>query len=908
MLREDFGSLERTMPKKKTLAPTTAAPVSSYKHDATRKRIPTQEESVKLSRREKQPVRKTYAYDPSLDPQLTWSGKQEAGAEFGVPTVPIYVQEHVAPEALIARLKTGASDDRQMLLFGETAEDQFQKAVEFYKHEDNWQNRMILGDSLLVMNSLLEKEGMRGKVQTIYIDPPYGIKFGSNWQVSTRNRDVKNNKVEDFIRQPEQVKAFRDTWELGIHSYLSYLRDRLITARELLNESGSCFVQISDENVHLVRNVMDEVFGVDNFVSLVTVRKTTSEGRTLIGSTCDYVIWYAKNREFTKFRPLFQKRSDEAESRYDQVLSKHGSVRVATLEERDNPSILPAGERLFRLDNITSSRPAGEGDVKEYVWHGKKYTPGNGTFKTTKVGLDSLAQKERLQASSKGKLNYRRFYDDFGYAVVGNLWNDISGAVQSRSDPKIYVVQTSTEVIQRCLLMTSDPGDIVLDPTCGSGTTAYVAEQWGRRWITTDTSRVALQLARTRLMTAKYPYYRLKGSSLRGANTSTALSAGSVSDEAISSQPAGQLQGIASSLENAPRNDISGEGIASPASRARNDMARISDGFEYESVPHVTLKSLANDEEPETEVLYDKPLENKKVVRVAGPFTVESLSPHRVSDQQEMVNTERFVNIVIENLLKAGVQTGEKGARVEFVNLDILPSGPEVQAVGEYKTKDGMKKAAVAIGPEFGSVDDDFIRDAANVARRFADLLVVAATSFDASAHAATADLLGLGDLTGLKIMKVKINPDLSMGDLLKKTGSGNLFLAFGEPEVKVHSVGAELNSALQVEILGLDVYDPVKSEIRSSGSGNLEHDIAAWFIDTNYSGEAFFVTHAYFLGADKPFEKLKKALKADINEDLWEELYSTRSRPFPKPKSGRIAVKVINHFGDEVMKVVEVK
>ena len=349
---------------------------------------------------------------------------------------------------------------------------------------------------------------------------------------------------------------------------------------------------------------------------------------------------------------------------------------------------------------------------------------------------------------------------------------------------------------------------------------------------------MALALARTRMMTAKYPYYILK------------------------------------------------------------DEHSISAGFDYETVPHVTLKSLANDEEAEREVLYDKPLENKKIVRVAGPFTVESLSPHRISDAQEMVSTDRFVQIVIDNLLKAGVQTGKKGARVEFVNLDILPSGPDVQAVGEYKTSNGLQKVAVAIGPEFGSVDDDFIRDAVTVAKRFADLLVVAATSFDGSAHALPAQV------DNLRVMKVKINPDLSMGDLLKKTGSGNLFLAFGEPEVNI----SPAKEGYIVEILGVDVYDPVKSEIRSSGSGNPEHDIAAWFIDTNYNGEAFFVSHAYFLGADKPYEKLKKALKADINEDLWEELYSTTSRPFPKPKTGKIAVKVINHYGDEVMKIMDVK
>lgn len=825
-------------PKKKTPkpAPTTAAPVSSYKHDKTRVRIPTQEESVKLSRREKKPVKKTYAYDPSLDPELIWSGKQEAGTEFSVPTVPIYVQEHVAPEALIARLKSGASDDRQMLLFGETAEDQFQKAVEFYKHEDNWQNRLVLGDSLLVMNSLLEKEGMRGKVQTIYIDPPYGIKFGSNWQVSTRNRDVKNNKLEDFIRQPEQVKAFRDTWELGIHSYLSYLRDRLIATRELLNESGSCFVQISDENVHHVRELMDEVFGNNNFVSLISFVTTSGFETSTLARNGDYLIWFAKNIESVKYRQLYFSKDTSLEGgRYRWLLLPDGKMRGATARELRGEEIIPEGARLYQPTSLIS-QGSSPSTIRQFKYKGKVYDCGSGNhWKTTIEGLEKLAEANRIHIA-ENSIRFVRFADDFPWQPYTNIWDDT--ATGNFTDDKIYVVQTATKVIQRCLLMTSDPGDIILDPTCGSGTTAYVAEGWGRRWITIDTSRVALALARTRLMTAKYQYYKLK------------------------------------------------------------DEKSVSAGFEYETVPHVTLKSLANDEEPDTEVLYDKPLENKKVVRVAGPFTVESLSPHRVSDEQAMVSTERFVNIVIENLLKAGVQTGDKGARVEFVNLDILPSGPEVQAVGEYKTKDGLKKAAVAIGPEFGSVDDDFIRDAAEVAKRFADLLVVAATSFDASAHSIA------NEVEGLKIMKVKINPDLSMGDLLKKTGSGNLFLAFGEPELKV----TENQDGFVVEVLGLDVYDPVKSEIRSSGSGNLEHDIAAWFIDTNYSGEAFFVTHAYFLGADKPFEKLKKALKADINEDLWDELYSTKSRPFPKPKTGRVAVKVINHFGDEVMKVVEVK
>lgn len=826
------------MARKKITQPTAAAPVKSYKHRSKRPRIPTQEESKKLSAREKQPTKKKYAYDPSLDPQLVWTGKEEARDEFGVSTVPIYVQENIAPEGIIARLKAGASDEQQMMLFGETAEVQAAQAVDFYKHEDNWRNRMILGDSLIVMNSLLEKEGMRGKVQTVYIDPPYGIKFGSNWQVSTRKRDVKDNKLDDMIRQPEQIKAFRDTWELGVHSYLSYLRDRLITARELLTESGSCFVQINDENVHLVRNVMDEVFGSDNFVAEILFKKTSGAGTVGGTSTLaivnDYIIWYARQKEHIKYRQLYKEKEigGAGGEQYTWVELPDGTRRP--LKNGEDEKI----GRIFRPAPLTSQGSSAT-TVFSFEFEGKVYEPGKGGWKTNIEGMRKLAENNRLIGLGK-TLCYVRYFEDFPAFPYNNFWDD---TVQSGfGDPKIYVVQTGMKPILRCLLMTSDPGDIVLDPTCGSGTTAYAAEQWGRRWITMDTSRVALSLARTRLMTGKFPYYKLK--------------------------------------ENGD-----------------DTKANVAAGFIYKSVPHVTLKSIANGEESEQEVLYDQPFEEKNIVRVCGPFTVESLSPHRVSDAQEMVASERFVETVIENLRRAGVQTGEKGARVEFENLEILPSGPEIQAVGEYKTKDGLKKVAVAIGPEFGSVDDDFIRDAAQVAKKFADLLIVAATSLDASAFTEAKQQ------NGLAIMRVKINPDLSMGDLLKKTGSGNLFLAFGEPDVRVK----ETKQGVVAEILGMDIYDPVKSEVRSSGDGELEHDIAAWLIDTNYNGNAFFVTHAYFLGADKPYEKLKKALKADISEEAWDSLNSTVSRPFPKPKTGKIAVKVINHYGDEVMKVIEV-
>ncbi|MBU1864765.1 MAG: site-specific DNA-methyltransferase [Candidatus Omnitrophica bacterium] len=827
------------MGRKKQPQHTDAAPVSSYKHEDKRKRIPTQEESAKLSARDKQPIKKRYQYDPSLDPQLIWSGKKEAGEEFGVSTVPIYVQEKIAPEAMIARLKSGVEDIAQMTLFGETAHDQFEKAVSFYEHEGNWQNRMILGDSLLVMNSLLEKEGLRGQVQTIYIDPPYGIKFGSNWQVSTRKLDVKDNKIDDLIRQPEQIKAFRDTWELGIHSYLSYLRDRLIASREMLTESGSCFVQISDENVHLIRNIMDEVFGSNNFVSQITLKRASVMfTKKYIKSDVYYVIWFAKNIDQLKYRQLFIDQSLQEfaissgshlwfEDKNSKQCFKAEPQQRKQIEKylKDNPNLIPFSTLGLNAQGTEKQQP--------FKYNDKEYYPPKGTqWKSSYAGLQKLADINRLIVEGNN-IRYKYYYADYPVSEMGNYWESIGAPGE-----KIYVVQTSEEINRRCIALTTDPGDLVLDPTCGSGTTAFVAEQWGRRWITIDTSRVALALARTRMMGAKFPYYKLKN-------------------------------------EN-----------------------HVRDGFEYKTVPHITLKALANNEEPEQEVLYDQPFEDNKRVRVAGPFTVESLSPHRVSDQQEMLSSERFVETVIDNMLKAGVQTGEKGARVEFENLDILPAGPEVQAIGEYKTAKGLKKVAVSIGPEFGSIDDDFVRQAAQVAKKFAELLIVAGTSFEAAAFAEPSQV------NGLQVMKVKINPDLSMGDLLKKTGTGNLFIAFGEPDVRVK----EVKDGIVVEIVGVDVYDPVKSEIRSSGSGNPEHDIATWFIDANYNGEAFFVTHAYFLGGQKPYEKLKKALKADIDEEAWNELYSNISRPFPKPKTGKVAIKVINHYGDEVMKIVEIR
>ena len=737
--------------------------VTALTHEeASRKNIPTAEYQSMLDPDDRNPIAAAFGRtNRDLDPQLVWRGKDVLDwADLVVPAPPLFIQEKVHPKALIDDLKAetkrnGGEDDGPPDLFADFngLPDDADK-TEFYQHDANWANRMILGDSLQVMASLAEREGLRGKVQCIYIDPPYGIKFNSNFQWSTTSRDVRDGKAEHITREPEQVKAFRDTWRDGIHSYLTHLRDRLTVARDLLTESGSVFVQIGDENVHRVRVVMDEVFGEDNFASIISIRKTTSEGASLIGSTTDFVLWYGKSIEQTKSRRIYADRSKTAEDRY-------------SLGEEAKP---------FRLDNMTSSRPAGAGDVTSFTWCGRTFDPGKGTFKTTETGLMRLALAGRLVASGQGKLNYVRYREDFGVAVVGNLWTDISGAVQSRSDPKVYVVQTSTQLIERCLLLATDPGDLVLDPTCGSGTTAYVAEQWGRRWITVDTSRVALALARTRVMAARYPYYLLADS------------------------PEGQAKEAE---------------LARKVPETKPTYGAIRQGFVYERVPHITLRAIANNAEIDViheehqakleplrerlnkalkqaweeweipreadeawpakakrlhgqwweqriarqreidasiaakadyETLYDKPFEDRQRVRVAGPFTVESLSPHRVlavdedDELAEGVADERatygadaeregkgFAGTILDNLRTAGIQQAAKSDRIAFTALEPWPGdfvcaeGRYIEGGGEAGDKAGKeKRAAIFIGPEFGTVTRPDLVDAAREAREAA--------------------------------------------------------------------------------------------------------------------------------------------------------------------------------------------
>jgi adenine-specific DNA-methyltransferase len=860
------------------------------------------------------------------DAQLVWRGKdRQDWSDLIVTAPPLYIQEKVHPKAIIDDLvrqsklaREDASDAPDLFADFNGLPDPMAR-TEFYQHDQHWSNRMILGDSLQVMASLAEREALRGKVQAIYFDPPYGIKFNSNWQVSTQNRKVADGKQTDISRDPEQVKAFRDTWKEGIHSYLTYLRDRLSVMRELLTDSGSVFVQISDDNVHRVRALMDEVFGDTNFVSLVTVRKTTSEGSSLIGSTCDFIVWYAKNKAQAKFRTAYLPRSNEAEARYTGV-SETG--------------------RAFRSDNITSSRAAGDGDVTRFDWQGQKYNPGNGTFKTTFDGLVRLGKSDRFYISDKKKLNYKRFADDFGYAPIGNLWSDISGAVQSRSDPKIYVVQTGAKVIERCLLMATDPGDLVLDPTCGSGTTAYVAEQWGRRWMTIDTSRVALALARTRLMAARYPWYLLADSAEgkrreaevtgrlpqttpsyhdirqgflyeRAAHITLGSIARNAEIDVIWDQWQTKLEPLRKEL-----NEVTGQNWQEwdiprePQAGWSSNVIGVHKAWREARIARQKEIDASIARAADVEYLYDKPYDDPSRVRVAGPFTVESLSPHRIvpADAEELIDDldaadgkrkrgplatseTDFATMVIEHLKSAGVHQTDRADRIEFTSLTPYAGRGYIGAEGRFMEGETERRAAIFIGPEFGTLSRvDLTAAAREAAESRFDVLIAVSFAFDAHAS----ELTRLGPLP---ILKAKMNPDLHMAGELKNTGKGNLFTVFGEPDIDILE---EADGRIAVRVNGVDIYDPNTGEVRS----NDVKGIAAWFIDTAYNEESFFVRHAYFLGANEPYKQLKTALKAEIDEEAWATLNRATSRPFDRPESGRIAVKVINHFGDEVMKV----
>jgi len=892
-------------------------PVISLTHDDKRMNLPTADAADAYDYQPE--VRQvSYRRDPALDPQLVWRGKDLQSTELLADAPPIYIQEKIDPRVLVENLrrtaKTGEAEPEATLFEEFDGLDEL-AAVEFYEHDANWSNRMVLGDSLQGMASLAELENLRGKVQMIYIDPPYGIKFGSNWQASTRRRDVKDGKLEDAAREAEQIKAFRDTWADGIHSYLDYLRDRLLAARELLTESGSCFVQIGDENVHLVRSLMDEVFGSENHCANITFAKTASFSSDLLSKTHDTLLWYAKKRDSVKYRRLLTPLVERTGGGTYTWMDVPGSPpRRMTQAEVAGDVKLPANARRFRSADITSSGASKEGSAPVTI-SGVDYSPSPGThWKTTREGVLRLARAGRVSSSGK-RLGYRRYAEDFPWMAFTDVWED---TIIGTFTDKWYVVQTGTKAVERCMLMCTDPGDLVLDPTCGSGTTAYVAEQWGRRWITIDTSRVALALARQRLMGARYPYY-LKADSPEG---------------------------------RAKVAEVAGKPL--PPAETRGDLRQ---GFVYERVQHITLKSIANNPDivegmtreqikgairrhADFEVLYDRPYEDRGKVRVTGRFTVESLSPHRalafdsnddpakresISEQSATEDSTGpvFEQSILDNLVKAGIQNGKRNERITFATLDPYP-GSYLQAVGE-QIVDGDNSDAdnaapgrvgIAIGPQYGTVSPAFIKSAAReaIAAGDVDLVAVLGFAFDAQATEVTeqdgvtvtpsdegfATVAGERQLGRIPVLLVRMNVDLLMGEELKKSAAGNLFTVFGEPDIELREVA---NGRRIVEIKGVDVFDPTTGEVRSSDTSQ----IALWMIDTDYDEESFFVRHCYFTGGNDPYKRLRAALKADIDVEAWESLYRTESRPFSRPSTGKIAVKVINDYGDEVMKVFEV-
>ena len=971
------------MPRKPTAAKTKSVEALRYA-DATRRNIPSAEHQPLMRDEERSSVQVAYERrNRDLDPQLVWRGKDEQDrSDLAVNAPPLYIQERVHPKALVDDLMRQTAKQQETEGVQQGFADLFADfnglpseaaKTEFYQHDANWSNRMVLGDSLQVMGSLAEREGLRGKVQCIYLDPPYGIKFNSNFQWSTTSRDVRDGNAAHITREPEQVKAFRDTWRDGIHSYLSYLRDRLTAARDLLSESGSIFVQIGDENVHRVRALLDEVFGEENFVSQIVFQ--TSSGRISEGldGVYDLLLWYSKNRETLKYRDILKPRdTSQLDTAYSYLHFEDGSLRAMNAGEREDPRKIPGGARRFRPSQ-TQSQSGGESSRFELQFEGKSYSPpGVGGWRTSYSGFTRAARASRLMARGRN-VAYRLCHEDYPFVQMSNIWTDT--LFVSFGSDKIYVVQTNPRVIKRCILMTTDPGDLVLDPTCGSGTSAYVAEQWGRRWITIDTSRVALALARARIMGARYPYYilvdssegQIKEAELAGNADYGAIEAFAMSqsDETISPEEAEAIVNYGLPLE-------------------RPTYRNVRQGFVYERVPHITLRAIANNAEIDViwetaqkdleplreqlnralgttwegwemprevedawsqeaktlhaqwwarritrqkeidasiaaradyEYLYDKPYEDRSKVRIAGPFTVESVSPHRlleVDENDEIVDPIaepksgfggefNFAQVILENLKTSGVQQAHREDRIEFTSITPWPGdlicaeGRYVEGgIGDGDEADKERRAAIFVGPEFGTVSrPDLVEAAREAADAAFDVLIACAFNYDA--HSTEFERLGR-----VPVLKARMNADLHMAGDLKNTGKGNLFVIFGEPDIDI--LDAE-DGHVQVKVNGVDVFHPNTGEVRSDGPDG----IACWFIDTDYNEESFFVRHAYFLGANDPYGSLKTTLKAEIDEEAWESLHSDISRPFDKPESGRIAVKVINHLGDEVMKVFRV-
>ena len=889
-------------------------------------------------------------------PWLEWAGKQETKS-FTVDPVALHIHERVSAKAI---LKVAERQNVQRELFADPQQD-YSKAVDFYQHDVDWANRLILGDSLTVMSSLAHREDLAGKVQMIYIDPPYGIKFASNFQPTVFQRDVKDRE-QDLTREREQIKAYRDTWTLGVHSYLAYLRDRLVAAKELLTDSGSIFVQISDENVHRVRCIMDEVFGSETWVSTIWFSKTTGQASSLLPSSGDYILWYCKDLNRVKYRQLYWKKTTTALASYSIIEAPDGRWRRMTYEEIRDNGLIPEGWRILSAQNFRSQN-ATVGDDGKLLLDGRVFHCGiSHHWKTNSEGRKRLTLANRLLILGSSP-NYKRYFDDYPIYPITDRWDDTAIAGFS-GEEKIYIVQTASKVIARCLLMTTDPGDLVLDPTCGSGTTAYVSEQWGRRWITIDTSRVAVALARQRLLTASFGYYELKDKSkgiaagfvneivphitLKSIAQNTALDPIFTKHEPILKEKLDALNYALAEVTPAIRTKLLAklaekerrEGKRSITEADRRRWILPETAWQEWEVPFDTdpdwpqalQEALTDyrkawrakmdevndciDKSSEGEELVDQPEVDRKRTRVSGPFTVEAVQPAEESldvdspiggepeapdtyDAETDGNNAVNAETYLEDMIRLLRNDGVRFPNNQTLQFATLDplEGDLLHAEGSWEDDDTERRVAVVFGPQHGPVTAMQVEQCLRAAYRFGYDDLVFAGFSFDGAAQATIQ----DDLNpNVRIHIAHINPDVAMGNLLKETPSTQLFTVFGMPRTILEEVA---NGEYTVKMEGVDIYNPVDNTVNSAGADK----VAAWFVDSDYDGRTFCITQAFF--PDKSaWNKIARALKSVIDEDQFEKFSGTASFPFPVGEHACVAVKVIDPRGNEVMRVHSLK
>ena len=906
------------------------AEILSYRHPDRRKNNP--EVGMVTPATDPDDSKTTWQHDPHLDPSLQWTGKAER-LSFEVDTVSLHVHERVDPASILSavRKKVGAGDTAKDKAKGAKAAQQramqpglfdapfeslpLRDAIDFYKHDKGWSNRLVAGDSLLVMNSLLQKEGMAGQVQAIYLDPPYGIKYGSNFQPFVNKRDVKDRKDEDLTQEPEMIKAFRDTWELGIHSYLTYLRDRLLLAKELLSETGSVFVQISDENLHHVREICDEVFGVGNFVAIVAFRKTTGQSGDYLPDTNDYLVWYAKDAKKAKFRVLYQERSGFDWVNYDYVADSSGLHRKMSKAERTAPeTVVNGGGRIYRRSPLTSASSS-EATLMPVEFAGKTFMPGKGGWKTNSAGFNRLERANRLEHYGV-TLSFRRYVGDFPFFPFSNAWTDTASGGYGAD--KVYVVQTNEKVIERCLLMTTDPGDLVFDPTCGSGTTAYVAEKWGRRWITCDTSRVAVTLSKQRLMTASYDYYELRypHEGLRGGFIWKTVP--HVTLKSIANNP--DINAIYERMHPAIDEALAELNKALKAEAKEwevpfdfpggNEKARAAfDAFHAarQSMQRQMDRSIADHADQET--LYDQPAKSKTKLRITGPFSVEAVPfptvaaldesrPWQDGDLEADASIARSGESSRQHqwrdeLLKTGIR-GKGGQMLKFAELETQPGTRYLHATGHLESGE---RVVVSFGPEYAALEQRQVTLALTEAGELFPLpkmIVFCAFTFDPEAAK------DIDHLKGIVALKAQMNTDLLTEDLKKARASNQSFWLMGQPDVEVRKLK---NGDFEVEVHGFDYFDTVQGELVSGGKGR----IAMWSLDTDYDERSLFPHQVFFpmAGKGEGWDKLKKDIRAELDEDLLPQFHGTVSLPFAAGDNRKVAVKIVDDRGIESLRII---